>query len=558
MLSDLGQSFLVALCVFVICIIVFPPYYGIIDDIHMTMIVSGTSVCPQPDCHILFPNILTGKLLSWLYTKENRFPWYGTALYLSNLFSFTLILAVFKWERASKVRNCLLFAFTLVSLLAVCTHLTFTSTAIFLAASASLALISVFENERLTQSGRYTVMAVSLVSIVVAALIRADSAKLIIGMFAVLITCRFALTGASKKLAAGLALSVLLFGIVQSIDFADQSYYESKPGWSSFPRYNNVINKICDFKRLSYTPRTKNLFTGVGWNENDLNLFSAYEFGIDPVLFSCEKAERLLSCFPNYRSDLSLPMLAANLHKYVCNRIALPSLLLAIVSGFIVSGRLSQARHLLLVLATLTITTALLCLMKLENQITLPLFAWLALCSVYYGNDRQIADWLAGTRKNSPAKLSILFALTAATLLGASLNYRQLCLEAMQGREQLKLSLSALRSLNGSLYIIPSMVPLKLISPFENPRTYFSSMRILIPCFTSTPLINYSVSAEVQKSTRLPLLEPGVFWCTTDSPHRFVDYFKDHHGLRVEFEQCFANKQLCAYRAVPIRPQDSN
>lgn len=558
LLFILGRSFVIASAIIALCLVVFPPYYGSIDEIHMTMIVAGVGICPRPDCHIVFPNILLGKLLSWLYTEQNAFPWYGAFLCLANVCSFTLVLSVFSWERPSPLRKILLGLFTFVSLLALWTCLTFTGAAIFLAAASSLVAISAFECKNLTKSGKFIVLAVSLGAMLVAGIVRVDSARLILALLVVVICCRFARARTAKTLVAALAFwALLLFG-VQLLDYVDSSYYRSEPEWSGVARFNAVINKVCDYRRLAYRPEKKKYFESVGWNENDLNLMSSNEYAIDPKLFSCEKAEQLLSCFPILRSDLSLPMVFDQVLKYGCDRLVLPSLLLAIFLSFFVDhARLSRTRYAALLAAVIGVVVYLLCCMKLEIRITLPLFAWLALFALYYCDDEKLLRLLRLVRneqsqKVSRARLSIGLCSFFVAILVVTFNYQQSSSEASAGRAQLKISCAALQRLNGSLYVIPSMVPLGLISPFESVRDYFSSMRIIIPYFAVTPLVNYWVSKEIQAQTRLPLLEPGVLLCAGDDSNRYKPYYFDHHHLNVAFEVCYSDKLVRVYKAVPI------
>ncbi|MBP9094603.1 hypothetical protein KBI23_26525 [bacterium] len=553
LLFILCRSFVIAAAILALSLVIFPPYFGSIDEVHLTMIVSGVGICPRPDCHIIFPNILLGKLLSWLYTEQNQFPWYGTFLCFANVCSFTLVLSVFSWERASLLRKILLGLFTVVSLLALWTCLTFTGAAIFLAAASMLVALSALECKYLTKSGKAIVLAVSLGAMLVAAIIRVDSARLILVLLAVVVCCRFARAQTAKTLVAGLAFWALLFSGVQLLDYVNSSYYESEPEWSRVARFNTVINKICDFRRLAYRPDTKKYFDSVGWNENDLNLISSYEYAIDPKLFSCEKAEQLLPFFPNFRSDLSLPMVAHQLLKYVGDRLVLPSLLLAIFLSFFVDhARLSRTRYAALFMAAIGVVLCLLCCMKLELRITMPLFASLALVSLYYCDDEKLLRQIRLVREVSRVKFSIGLCSVFVAVLVMCLNYQQSCSEASAGRAQLKQSCAALQRLNGSLYVIPSTVPLGLISPFESVREYFSSMRVLIPYFAVTPLVNYWVPREVQAQTRLPLLEPGVLLCAGDDSNRYKPYYLDHHCMKVDFEVCYADKLIRVYKAVPI------
>ena len=544
------RSFAIATVVFALCAIVFPPCYGAIDDVHLTMIVSGVGVCPRPDCHTLFPHIWLGQLLSWLYSAQSSVPWYGLLLSFANVLSYSLVLSVFAWERPSPLRKALVALFTLVSMVALWTSVTFTSTAIFLGAASALVALSALENKNFARSGKVLVLIISAAAMCFAGLIRVDSARLMVLLLGALLCCRFAFSHSTAKLLLGLAFSAAIFTAVQVQNYVDQSCYALEPGWSYFFRLNKSINKICDFHRLAYRSDTKKYFDAVGWNENDLNVMMAYEFAIDPKLYSCQTAEKLISSFPIIRSDLSLPMVLEHSGKYIGNKLVLPSLLLAILLfPFLNSARLSRTRYWLVSMAVLCVLLYLLCCMKLETRITLPLFAWLALVPLYYCDDERLMQRLRLAQKQTPRMFVLCSGAIAMALLTTCAGYWQYSAEASRARGQLKSSCLALQRLNGSLYVIPSTVPLGLISPFENVRDYFSSMPVLIPYLAATPLVNYLVDAEVQKETRIPFLKPGVLLCTADTSARFKSYYADHLHKNVVFKPCYSDKLVQVFKA---------
>ncbi|MBA4077737.1 MAG: hypothetical protein C0508_22100, partial [Cyanobacteria bacterium PR.023] len=250
-------------------------------------------------------------------------PWYGLLLSLANVFSYSLVLSVFAWERPSALRKTLVGLFTLVSMVALWTSVTFTSTAIFLGAASALVALSALENKNLARSSKVVVLIISAVAMCLAGLIRVDSARLMMLLFGALLCCRFAFSQSKAKLLLGLAFSAAIFTAVQVQNYIDQSCYAHEPGWSYFFRLNESINKICDFHRLAYRSDTRKYFDTVGWNENDLNVMMAYEFAIDPKLYSCENAEKILSSFPIFRSDLSLPMVLEHGGKYIATKLVL-------------------------------------------------------------------------------------------------------------------------------------------------------------------------------------------------------------------------------------------
>ena len=73
---------MVVLALQLLTVVVFRPSYETNDDVFMTMIASGKGLCPAPDEHLIFTNVIVGQGLKRLYSACPGFPWYGCYLLL--------------------------------------------------------------------------------------------------------------------------------------------------------------------------------------------------------------------------------------------------------------------------------------------------------------------------------------------------------------------------------------------------------------------------------------------------------------------------------------------
>lgn len=577
-----GRCLLIAMSVFIVSAIIMPPRYDSVDDVHLTMIVSGVGVCDQPDPHMVFAHIFLGQALAWLYKQADNIPWYGLTLAFANVFSLALILSVFMWERSTPARRALLLILYFFSLLSLWTNLQFTSTAIFLASAASLVILSTLEIRTLSSSGRTIVLLLATLAMVLAALLRIDGALLMIVLLAGLIFCRFFhLRSQSKekrfggsKVVVGLLICAFLFCLVEGLNFINFAHYTQEPKWDAFQKMRPPVIAIFDFERLAHTAQTKRLFDAVNWTKNDLEIFHACYFPIDPAHFSIEKCNWLVSQCPPMRSDLSPTMVLKQVGTFFCNPFVLPGLILAcLLTPLLNTSIVSRGRQLSYIMFLLALLAYVISCMKLVQRITIPISAWALLVSLYYCDSSKlksmrsfVSAYLSFLPLNSfiPRKQiysrSRKIAFLVVSILAISVTsilscYNQRISEKTIVAEKFKKSLTAVEKLNGKLYVAPSYIPVDTIGPFENPRDYFGTMPILIPAIAAAPL--REIEKRVIKNTHIPFFEEGVYAFSTDwCNDRIKEFYWDHHRLPVSFRPCYTDKLVGVYKGQIENPEE--
>ncbi|MGH9550824.1 MAG: hypothetical protein ACRD3W_15700, partial [Terriglobales bacterium] len=416
--------------------------------------------------------------------------------------------------------------------------LTYTSTAIFLAASGMLLALTAFENANWKMNARITALLICFVTVIGAGLLRPDSARLAIVIFCMIACVRFIRADSLKTLAVALAFVALLAAANEAFSFYDSHDYARDPQWATFVRFNDSINKIGDYRRLVMSDRTKPVFDSIGWTENDMHIMRYYEFAVDPQLFSPEKCERLLNVSPWHRADLSVKVAKKKLMMFVCNCYVVPSILLALlILPFAHTGFLNRRSQLVLFSGFAGLLATIFCLMKLETRITLPVFAWLAMLAVYYCDASKLSASI--DRLKNPLRAVLGACLIGAVFYALSLYSRE-CAANAQMRAQLKSSIAAMRKLHGTAYVLPiSFEFLKAMSPFEVPQSYFGAMNVIVPYLAVTPLKPHS-PYEVANSTWLPLLAPGVYSCFDSQLCTLMSrYYLEHRNMHVRFRTVY-------------------
>jgi hypothetical protein len=281
--------------VWLACGSVFTVAYGSNDDPARAMIVSGTGFASVPDEHLLFSNILLGRLLRTLYAAWPSRPWYDYAL--SALGALAHGVLAYAAVRAAPDRAALvLYAGYLAASLKLATTLQFTMTA-FAAAQAGLLLaLSLVERPA---SGRWRPVAVSLAVClgVAGALVRADAfwlaAALTVAPAAVLCWRRDRTRVAPFAMAvAGVVVLVLCAEAYDRRDYARES------AWDECRQLQAAIHELQDVRRVDETQHdVAEAMRLAGWSRNDLRVLLAW-FYPDGTVFDTGSLRAFLGRLP--------------------------------------------------------------------------------------------------------------------------------------------------------------------------------------------------------------------------------------------------------------------
>lgn len=250
------------------------PHWMTNDDPGMMMIASG-QYSGIPDPHIIFSNIIIGKLLSYLFTLNSQINWYSILHYAILYISLVTI----SFYSLLKSKNNSLFIFIILVILSILTYtnLQFTITSTI---SITAALI-IFSNDEEKSIQSILVIFFTLIAI----LIRWQLIFLFIPFVCFIFIINKYKCQKLYPIFIATLLSVVLFAF-------DIYFYNTDLKWKSFKQYDSIRGQIHGTAKLSDYQSTWingyqtvkndvdtiNKLKSIRWTVNDANLFINWSF----------------------------------------------------------------------------------------------------------------------------------------------------------------------------------------------------------------------------------------------------------------------------------------
>jgi hypothetical protein len=292
----------------------FNPVYQTNDDPIMDMIARGIGIAANPSPHLLFINILVGRLLNFLYERFPGLHWYRVCALICQLAPTSAVCWVALSRRLTWPRLIILSSYLLVFEFDYYVRPNFTLTATAAATAAVVVWADAISRGRRLSAGR--LLAIWVLALV-AALARFHAMVMIflLGLPAMVILLaglresRVAGAGARWRRLAGPALGLLIPAVLAWIVFLyNQQAYRSAPGWEDFYEFNLLRAHFTDYQRAGDSPTGETIFDAVGWSQNDLAMLQEWFFA-DHALYNIDTMRRVVAASPG--PDLSVTTWAA-------------------------------------------------------------------------------------------------------------------------------------------------------------------------------------------------------------------------------------------------------
>jgi hypothetical protein len=490
----------------VLTVFAFRPSYATNDDVFITMIASGKGLCPAPDEHLIFTNVIIGTALKQLYTAFPGVPWYGCYLLLVHYAAQVALLycALTIGRRSSQADRlpgqidlrCGLYLlyFGLVEL-PLLNRFQFTTTA-FLAAQAGI-FLWLLAWQRCTSQKDATIigpLCAAIVLMFVGGIIRLESLEM-----AVLVAIPVAILFLNKSwrqpiLSCGIAMAAAAALVVAAVSY-DHWVYEQDPSWRGFRELNQIRGKFHDVRWTSYTPETAPIFSKVGWSENDHAMIANW-FSDDPVLYSRENLSTIVDAYPWSSARRTAEVWWQAFRTIAQNR-AVMSLLL-VLPFVLTQVRVRSAQWAIVgsVLAALALLGLVTWSQKVPpERVYLPLLSFplsVALLSFAWPNEKTSPGrawtstegkgkfrWLPISWQGRSLQTQVVVGLlVVAIVIGVDRQVRQ-SVRVGRSRVALESFLADARAANQKLYVSwEAALPYELSSPFDNLSSW-SGIRLL-------------------------------------------------------------------------------
>ncbi len=587
--KPLRFSLLVVLVLQLFAVVALRTSYETIDDVFLTMIASGKGICPAPDQHLVFTNVLIGDVLKWLYTCLPSLPWYGLYLlvvhYAAQAAILFCALTIGQEPFVAKVRKrasgfgsrmpadlddsnrnasrnaqlgarlgLYLLCFGLIETQFL-NRMQFTTTA-FVSAQAGIFLALLAWRRRVQHADVpvFRHLSAAVVFLVLGGMIRLDSLAMAL-MAASPVILLFVWDFSRRAIIpcgiAAVAATALLGGAVAY----DHSVYERDPLWHGYRSLNQLRGKFQDSSWTYYSPQTADIFSRVGWSENDHEMI-AHWFSDDPDLYNAAKLTNIVGAYPWQASRRMSGLFWSAFRDIMRNRTVL-SLLLALpfVLSIVPGGWRSKLLILASAVAVLPLIAVVIWLKKVPpERVYLPLisfplstallsFAW-PVRQLPQGALRRTWTeqiklwWIWAAWRRLPTRLEVTATLlVVAVIMGGYRQCRQ-CARVQHDRVAMERFLNDIRSDGRSLYVMwEAALPLDLTSPLDNLDSWTGIPMVSVAWPQRTPW-----QQEIKRRFGISSLTQSL--CENDNivliateAHRslFKTFAKEHFGADIDF-----------------------
>ena len=286
---------LINLAAFLFCVVVILPLFETNDDDAMRHLIDGLKMFRDP--HIVFQNILLGRLYILLYGITGRFPWYTLVQYGVLFVSFTCATSLL--IKKAKDGAGLACGFLMLSFFAIegYSSIQFTKTAGIGSAAGLLLIYDAIEGDKTD----IPELVLGYVVAVAGSMFRfrqfLPCFLLLggIGLYQLLRTWREEKEKLKKRL---IRMAAALAGVVVAA-YAfygyDRSCYKSDE-WQYFFAINNAREMLLDFYAPDYGLHLQQ-YQDLGIDESAFSLLAGWNYS-DPEVFSAEVLEEIVSWKP--------------------------------------------------------------------------------------------------------------------------------------------------------------------------------------------------------------------------------------------------------------------
>lgn len=258
-------AFAVVSSLFLLTLLVITPTYDVNDDPAMALIVSGNGTLNGPDEHLLYSNVLIGKLLKQLYQSVPLFPWYGSYLLLAHFISYWVLLYVLLLRDRQFLGIIGFLIFYLVTGIYFLTHLQFTSTSFLLALSGmSLILTNLIQDAE--GDPKSWLKWGGVLCLIVSSLIRLQAFQMfVLASLPLLLVLTYRYLRKIKIVSYVVAAALISIGVLGT-SYYDHQFYQQDQDWQKFVEYHSELAQVTNYAQIPYTDQTKPMFDEVGWS----------------------------------------------------------------------------------------------------------------------------------------------------------------------------------------------------------------------------------------------------------------------------------------------------
>lgn len=292
---DLAIAILINVLLIVLCVLVCKPYYETNDDLAMAQIASGARY--MPNAHIVFINILIGKVLSELYLLLPGGSWYVWFQWSIVFVSLTIITYVFIRKMKTKAVLCPVIGVLLGMGYECYTAMQFTKTAAI--ATTAGAILIFYGIENWSKIAKRVEILLGSILAIIGSLYRFSAFEMVILIMVGIGVFRLGSLWDKdfKVFACNILQYIVPFMFVLfvafGLEYVDVKAYADDGEWEAYTEFNDMRAELLDYGFPDYFENME-LYNSLGISESDVDYYSRWQFG-DTENFTTEIMRELIA-----------------------------------------------------------------------------------------------------------------------------------------------------------------------------------------------------------------------------------------------------------------------
>lgn len=299
--TDLFYAILINLVVFIVLQIIFKPMYETNDDNYISSLVYGAF--GEYDTHLVYTNILMGKVYKALLLLCPSIPWYAIIQYSLLFTSFTAILYIVLSYRENIYRYIFCWIFMIPFGYECYVNVQYSKTAGVVVTAGVLLIYTAIKEEKIKKF----ILALGIILTICASLYRFKVFCMILPIVGSIILVDCLKEIFQKKYQLLLKCCIVFIPVLTLCmlgELYDVKHYDNNQAWHEYREWDNLRIQLLDYGFPDYD-ENREVYQNLNISYDDMQLFKHWDYA-DTEIFTPEAMKKLISVKQRQKMNMDL------------------------------------------------------------------------------------------------------------------------------------------------------------------------------------------------------------------------------------------------------------
>lgn len=299
--KDLFYAILINLVVFIVLQIIFKPMYETNDDNYISSLVYGAF--GEYDTHLVYTNILMGKVYKVLLLLSPSIPWYAIIQYSLLFISFTAILYIVLSYKENIYRYIFCWIFMIPFGYECYVNVQYSKTAGVVVTAGVLLVYTAIKEEKIKKF----MLILGIIVTICASLYRFKVFCMMLSIVGsiILVDClKEVLQKKYQLLLKCCIVFIPVFALCMLGELYDVKHYDNNQAWHEYREWDNLRIQLLDYGFPDYD-ENREVYQNLNISYEDMQLFKHWNYA-DTEIFTPEAMKQLIAVKQKQKVNMDL------------------------------------------------------------------------------------------------------------------------------------------------------------------------------------------------------------------------------------------------------------